>query len=85
MLYLIFDSTASEAIAFYCEVFGAMELSADLTDPVVSIGDPAEFLVLGSLEPGRLCFKNPGTCNKRATSSLSEPKFKEPSYANRMG
>jgi hypothetical protein len=34
MPYLIFDGTAAEAIAFYCEAFGATELPGGLRTPL---------------------------------------------------
>jgi PhnB protein len=39
--YLIFDGTAAQAIAFYCEAFGAAELPGRLTDPTGRILDAA--------------------------------------------
>jgi PhnB protein len=39
--YLIFDGTASEAIAFYCDAFGATELPGRLTDPSGRVLDAA--------------------------------------------
>ena len=39
MPYLIFDGTAAEAIAFYCEAFGATELPGRLTDPAGRVLD----------------------------------------------
>jgi PhnB protein len=57
--YLIFDGTAAEAIAFYCEAFGATELPGRLTDPAgrvlnaeVMIGDSV--IRLGDEAPWRI-------------------------------
>ena len=60
--YLIFDGTAAQAIAFYCEAFGATELPGRLTDPtgrvldagitiedsVIRIGDEAPWRIAKS-------------------------------------
>jgi len=42
MPYLIFDGTAAEAIAFYCEAFGATELPGRLTDPSERVWAPMD-------------------------------------------
>jgi PhnB protein len=39
--YLIFDGTAADAIAFYCDVFAATELPGRLTNPTGRILDTA--------------------------------------------
>ena len=62
MPYLIFDGTAAEAIAFYCEAFEATELPGRLTDPsgrvldagvmignsVIRVGDEAPWRIAKS-------------------------------------
>ena len=65
MPYLIFDGTAAEAIAFYCEAFGATELPGRLTDPAgrvlnagIMIGDSV--IRLGDEAPWRIA-KSPRT------------------------
>ncbi len=65
MPYLIFDGTAAEAIAFYCEAFGATELPGRLTDPAgrvldagIMIGDSV--IRVGDEAPWRIA-KSPQT------------------------
>jgi PhnB protein len=65
MPYLIFDGTAAQAIAFYCEAFGATELPGKLTDPAgrvldagIKIGDSV--IRLGDGAPWRIA-KSPRT------------------------
>jgi uncharacterized glyoxalase superfamily protein PhnB len=41
MPYLIFDGMAAQAIAFYCDAFGATELPGRLTDPAGRVLDAA--------------------------------------------
>jgi uncharacterized glyoxalase superfamily protein PhnB len=41
MPYVIFEGTAAEAIAFYCEAFGATELPGRLKH-LRSLGQPAQ-------------------------------------------
>src|SRR5580700_6496360 len=64
MPYLIFDGTAAEAIAFYCEAFGAAELPGRLTDPTgrvldagVMIGDSV--IRVGDEAPWRIAVRSP--------------------------
>jgi len=52
---------------------------------LVSTGGSGRIPMLRRHQPGRYFPKNAGTCNKRATSSPSESKYKVPSYANRKG
>jgi PhnB protein len=65
MPYLIFNGTAAEAIAFYCEAFGATELPGRLTDPAgrvldagIMIGDSV--MRVGDEAPWRIA-KSPRT------------------------
>lgn len=44
MPYLIFDGAAAEAIAFYCEAFGATELPGRLTDPAGGVLDAGSII-----------------------------------------
>jgi PhnB protein len=65
MPYLIFDGTAAEAIAFYCQAFGATELPGRLTGPTgrvldagIRIGDSV--IRVGDEAPWRIA-KSPRT------------------------
>jgi PhnB protein len=63
--YLIFDGTAGEAIAFYCEAFGATELPGRLTDPAGKVLDAGimignSVIRLGDEAPWRIA-KSPRT------------------------
>ena len=65
MPYLIFDGTAAQAIAFYCEAFEATELPGRLTDPAgrildagIMIGDSV--IRVGDEAPWRIA-KSPRT------------------------
>ncbi len=65
MPYLIYDGTAAQAIAFYCDAFGATELPGRLTDPAgrvldagITIGDSV--IRVGDEAPWRIA-KSPRT------------------------
>ena len=78
MPYLIFDSTAAEAITFYCEAFGATELPGRLTDPAarvlnagIMIGDSV--IRLGDEAPWRIAKSPRKLAAHRHSFTLTSP------------